>query len=522
MKNSLFLKVLELVLEEIPSGRSLVVLSDEAGSLRVRHSRGIDWEADREVCRDIVGRVVEAGQPLLIRDFGAHPLFGEHPSVRAKELASALCLPLFAGGRISGVFYMDRTVAEPRFNAGDLELFAAAAGFLNHILASTSTSGDMPRVLTQETARRGIQGGMPSWSQGEVSCPAREREAESEANVGRGKREAGSPSKLTCSPVGGGNGNGRMPLLVGQDARFLRVRTLVDRVKNSSAPVFISGESGTGKELVARTIHETGSRKTGKFVAVNCGAIPDNLLESELFGYARGAFTGAARDKVGLIEDANGGTFFLDEIGDLTFPLQAKLLRVLEDGAIRRLGETRTRTVDVRWVSATHKDLDEEVREARFREDLYYRLKIIPIELPPLRERRDDLLPLINHFAERYAREMRRPRPYFSPGALEMLFRYSWPGNVRELQNEVQRSFIMAGENNLIREEFLSSKINPRQETYSDDSRKLSGARSEFEKRFLCEALARCGYHRTRTATEIGITRQGLFKLMKKHRIEVP
>ena len=462
MKNSLFSKVLELILEEVPSGRSLVLLSGEAGGLRARLSRGIDWEVDHDVCRDIVGRAIDAGQPLLIRDFGVHPLFRGHPSVRAKGLASALCLPLLAGGRAGGAFYMDRTAAEPPFNADDLELLAAAAVFLNHILAST----------------------------------------------------------LRCAPAVGGHGNGRMPLLVGQDACFLRVRALVDRVKDSGAPVFISGESGTGKELVARTIHETGSRRSGKFVAVNCGAIPDNLLESELFGYARGAFTGAARDKVGLIEEADGGTFFLDEIGDLTFPLQAKLLRVLEDGEIRRLGETRTRTVDVRWVSATHKDLDKEVLEARFREDLYYRLKIIPIELPPLRERTDDLLPLINHFAERYAREMRRPRPYFSPGALEMLFHYPWPGNVRELQNEVQRSFVMAGENNLIREEFLSPKINPRKEAYSEDSRRLTTARSEFEKRFLREALARCGYRRTRTATEIGITRQGLFKLMKKHEIE--
>jgi len=248
MKDSLFLKVLELILEEIPSGRSLVLLASEAGGLRVRQSRGIDWETDHGVCRDIVGRAVEAGQPLLIRDFGVHPLFGGHPSVRAKGLASALCLPLLAGGRVGGAFYMDRTAAEPPFNAGDLELLAAAAGFLNYILAST----------------------------------------------------------LRCAPAGGGNGNGRMPLLVGQDARFLRVRALVDRVKNNGAPVFISGESGTGKELVARTIHEIGSRKSGKFVAVNCGAIPDNLLESELFGYARGAFTGAARDKVGPRERSSG------------------------------------------------------------------------------------------------------------------------------------------------------------------------------------------------------------------------
>jgi DNA-binding NtrC family response regulator len=299
-----------------------------------------------------------------------------------------------------------------------------------------------------------------------------------------------------------------------------RVRVLIEKVRDSDAPVFILGESGTGKELAARTIHETGRRRGGQFVAVNCGAIPENLLESELFGHARGSFTGALRDKSGLIEEAVGGTFFLDEIGDLPLALQVKLLRVLEERAIRRVGETRVRSVDVRFISATNKNIEREVALGNFREDLYYRLKIIPIELPPLRERREDVALLLAHFMDENCRSMRRPRPRFSPRALELLLAYPWPGNVRELQNEVQRCLIIAGPSPVIREEFLSPKINPGGETYSPSSHRLSVARAAFEKRFLSEALARCGYHRARTAAEVGLTRQGLFKLLRKHGLQ--
>jgi transcriptional regulator with PAS, ATPase and Fis domain len=311
-----------------------------------------------------------------------------------------------------------------------------------------------------------------------------------------------------------------MENFLGSAPSILAVRTMIEKVRDTDTPVFILGESGTGKELAARTIHETGRRRAGQFVAVNCGAIPENLLESELFGHARGAFTGAMRDKPGLVEEAAGGTFFLDEIGDLPLPLQAKLLRVLEERAVRRVGETRVRPVDVRFVSATNKDIDREVARGAFREDLYYRLKIIPIELPPLRERKEDMLLLLDHFLEAYARSMGRARPRFSPLALELLLAYPWPGNVRELQNEVQRCLVVAGDDPVIREDFLSPKINPAGETYSPASHKLSEARAEFEKRFLREALARCGGHRARTAAEVGLTRQGLFKLLRKYGLQ--
>ena len=308
--------------------------------------------------------------------------------------------------------------------------------------------------------------------------------------------------------------------ILGSAPSVLAVRTMIERVRDTDAPVFILGESGTGKELAARTIHETGRRRGGQFVAVNCGAIPENLLESELFGHARGSFTGAMRDKPGLVEEAAGGTFFLDEIGDLPFPLQAKLLRVLEEKTVRRVGETRPRPVDVRFVSATNKDIEREVACGRFREDLYYRLKIITIELPPLRERKEDLVLLLDHFTDEYARTLRRMRPRFSPLAMELLLAYPWPGNVRELQNEVQRCLIIAGDSPIIREDFLSPKVNPGGETYTPASHRLSEARAAFEKRFLREALVRCDFHRSRTAAEIGLTRQGLFKLLKKHNIE--
>lgn len=307
---------------------------------------------------------------------------------------------------------------------------------------------------------------------------------------------------------------------VGKSQDFFRVLHFIDCVKNNDVPVFIFGESGTGKEVVARTIHNSGSRKTHKFIAVNCGAIPDHLLESELFGYARGAFTGAVKDKPGLIEEANQGTFFLDEIGDLSPNLQAKLLRVIQEKEIRRIGENRMRSVDVRFISATNKDIEEEICEGRFREDLYYRLNIVSITLSPLRERREDILSLMNYLIEKYCSEFKRERVYFSPEALQLMLSYSWPGNVRELQNEIQRCLILCKENNVIREEYLSKKIRRKNKEVFVHLYDYFRAKAEFEKRFLNEALARSDFNRTRTAEEIGLSRQGLFKLMKKHGIQ--
>lgn len=221
---------------------------------------------------------------------------------------------------------------------------------------------------------------------------------------------------------------------------------LAKRVAASSSTVLINGESGTGKEVFARIIHEAGPRGSGPFVAINCSAIPENLLESELFGYAKGAFTGAEDKKIGLFEEAQKGTLFLDEIGDLSFSLQAKILRVIQERSIRRIGENQSRAIDVRIISATHKNLIEEVKEKRFREDLYFRLNVIPIHIPPLRDRRENILPLAHHFFKNFKERNHTEVNGFSKKALHYLMSHDWPGNVRELENTIERAIVLCDE----------------------------------------------------------------------------
>jgi transcriptional regulator with PAS, ATPase and Fis domain len=310
--------------------------------------------------------------------------------------------------------------------------------------------------------------------------------------------------------------------MIGSSSAMQKIIALIDKVKNISTPVFIGGESGTGKELVARNIHHLGCRRCGPFVALNCGAIPENLLESELFGYAKGAYTGACRDRKGLVEEAHRGSLFLDEIGDLSPHLQAKLLRLLQEREIRRIGENQRRRVNVRFISATNKCIEQEVEAGRFREDLYYRLKIISIELPPLRERRSDIRELADYYLDKYSRECGCPRMSLSYQALAVLSAYSWPGNVRELQNEIQRCLVFLGDRNQIEVNHLSSRIKKTVDREIPSKKDFFQARNEFEKIYVHQALARCNYNRSQTAEEIGISRQGLFKLIKKHQIEIP
>ncbi len=310
--------------------------------------------------------------------------------------------------------------------------------------------------------------------------------------------------------------------LIGKSRALLRVLALIEKFKDSSAPVFIGGESGTGKEVVARSIHRRSPRSRSRFVAVNCAALPEHLIESELFGYVRGAFTGAVRDKPGLVEEASGGSLFLDEIGDLPSHLQAKLLRLIEEREIRRVGDVRARPIDVRFISATNQNIESRVSEGAFREDLLYRLKILPVEIEPLRRRREDIIPLVDHFLDKFCVEMKRERVYLSPTAMALLQEYEWPGNVRELQGEIQRCLVLCNNTSFITERDLSTRIYPYTEPTGASPYDYFRAKADFEKRFLRQALDRFNYNRTRTAQEIGLSRQGLFKLIKKHCIEVP
>ena len=259
--------------------------------------------------------------------------------------------------------------------------------------------------------------------------------AKAEEREGLKRENARLKAEAVCrSRIGG---------MVFRSDAMARVLKLVAKVADVRSTVLLTGESGTGKELVARAIHEASSRAAAPFVAVNCGAIPESLLESELYGYKRGAFTDAHADKAGLFSEANGGTLLLDEIGELPLSLQVKLLRTLQEGTIRRLGDTKDEKVDVRVIAATLRDLEEDAKNGRFREDLFYRLNVLPIHIPPLRERREDVLLLAAHFIERVNERLGTAIEGVSPEAEKMMFAYEWPGNVRELENVIERAVVL-------------------------------------------------------------------------------
>lgn len=303
--------------------------------------------------------------------------------------------------------------------------------------------------------------------------------------------------------------------------KMLEVLRLIERVAPTDASVLIAGESGTGKELAARAIHQISPRRGGPFVPVNCAALPETLLESELFGYEKGAFTGAAAAKPGRFELADGGTLLLDEVGDMSLPTQAKLLRVLEEREIERLGGTKRIPINVRIVAATNKPLAELVRRGQFREDLYYRLAVIPIHLPPLRERPEDVPLLANHFLRAFAARHGRAVRGFAPAAMAQLQRYSWPGNVRELRNLVEQLVVLADG-----EEIGLCHLPPFIAAAGAEAVPAAGGalkarvgavQEKLEADLIRETLRRCGGNRTRAAAELGISRRSLQMKIKRY-----
>jgi len=311
--------------------------------------------------------------------------------------------------------------------------------------------------------------------------------------------------------------------IIGRSPSIVKVFELIKRVAELNVNVLIAGESGTGKELVARAVHYSGSRRDNPFVPVNCGAIPEQLMESELFGYKKGAFTGAVRDKIGLFEEADKGTIFLDEIGDLPLHLQVKLLRVIEDKMIRPLGSTEPVRIDVRIIAATNKKLEEEVAAGAFREDLFYRLNVIKITLPPLRERRIDVSPLAIHFINKYSKEMGKDVRGISPKALEILENYHYPGNVRELENIIARCVALES-SNVIRQETLPQLVTGRDyldlDTSFTSSSSLDTLLGNVEKKMIEKALGNTNGNKTEAAKLLGITLRSLRYRLAKHRME--
>jgi len=328
--------------------------------------------------------------------------------------------------------------------------------------------------------------------------------------------------------------------IIGNSKKMQDVYKMVGQIAEKDVPVLITGESGTGKELAAKAIYHHSRRKDKPFIAINCAAIPENLFESELFGYERGAFTGAERTHMGKIERCNGGTCFMDEIGDMSPSLQAKLLRVLQEGEIERLGGNRTIRVDIRIIAATNKDLDKEVREGRFREDLYWRLKVISLNLPPLRKRLEDIHDLVKYFLLRFSEEYNKPVHHISESALKRFYSYSWPGNVRELENCIRRAVLLCSGNIVTRDhlllldskdEYLLQKMNREQliERLKDKLEDIipeilslskqdihSNIIEMVEDTLITKALKECGNNQVQAAKMLGISRNTLRHRMKR------
>ena len=310
--------------------------------------------------------------------------------------------------------------------------------------------------------------------------------------------------------------------MVVESASMKAVLDLVERAAPSRAPVLIQGESGTGKELVARRLHYASDRLARPFVAVNCRAFAQGVLESELFGHEKGAFSGALSARPGCFERAHGGTLFLDEIGDIDESFQAKLLRVLQEGEVLRVGATKTRQVDVRIVSATNRELRREIHQGRFREDLFFRLNVIPVDLPPLRDRRPDVLPLARHFLARHNSESGRTYSFSKP-AQERMLEYRWPGNVRELENAVERAFVLARQQEIGPEDLLLEPIGSSDQASGRNA--ACGTLQEAVEHAVVErigaALQASRGHRGDAADSLGIDRTTLYRLIKRHRIRI-
>jgi Nif-specific regulatory protein len=436
---------------------------------RVRGGAGRDAVP---ITRSVFKKVVAERAAVLAAD--ARRDVGESASMMAAHITSTIGVPLWQGDEIIGVLQVDNRDASGVFRDRDLDVLALLAQAASGALAHARLYARLR--VAEENSRK--------------------------ENVYLKRREASR----------------REGAIIGDAPTMKRLFDQLRKVVNTRVTVLIEGETGTGKELIASAVHYWSDRREKLFVAQNCAAMPENLLESELFGHKKGSFTGATEDKKGLFELADGGTLFLDEVGEMPLSLQAKLLRALQEGEIRPVGGAKTIRVDTRIVAATNRDLEKEVAEGRFREDLFYRLKVFPIRVPALRERSEDVPLLAAHFLKKYSQEFGRAVGGFSQQSMEMLRSYKWPGNVRELENEVQRLVIQIDDASFVQPEHLSPKIR-QVENILDRVHPTKGTLKEMmdqvEKWILVEALKDHGNNKSQTARTLGITREGLHKKLK-------
>jgi len=477
--------VLRIMHEELSMRRATVTLHDpETGQLSINASYGLTAEEKRRgvyrLGEGVTGRIFQTGEPYFVPDIDNEPLFLNKTGSRniRRGMISFIGVPIILHGDPIGVLNVDRLF-------GDEVSFDEDVGFLKVVATLIAQFISLnEKILEREAVLR---------------------------------RENTSLKYQIAK-------NNKGPYIVGQSSSMVEVQRKMEKVSPTKATVLLLGESGVGKTLIARIIHELSERKSHPFIKVNCASIPENLLESELFGHVKGAFTGATSNRPGRFEEAHSGTIFLDEIGELPIGLQSKLLRVLQEKEMERIGSNRTRTVDVRILAATNRDLADLVERGKFRLDLYYRLNVFPLRVPPLRERKEDITGLLNHFLSKMAQDYGRAI-IFTPTALEALIRYDWPGNVREMQNLIERLVIMS-DSERIDLDFLQSYLTPKQTATAPESLHVTNtvarpmSLKEFERNEVIGALERNEWLQYKAAEALGLTPRQMGYRVKKFGLE--
>ena len=463
----IFKTLLDAVISLCGASKGFLIHVD-GDSIHIPAARNIDRVdvgTDRaQVSDSVIARVLKERRAIIISDALNDTVLGQSKSVLDLRLSSVMCVPLMARNNLIGVLYLGNEGLEGLFDLDDLELlkiFAAQAGLILH----NALLLDELRVENEDLAR--------------------------DVQAGTG--------------LGG--------TMIGNDPSMIALFRTIAKVAPTDLSVLVTGETGTGKELVAREAHQRSNRRDGPFVSINCGAIPENLLESELFGHKKGAFTGAVSDKQGKFEDANGGTLFLDEIGEMPMNLQVKLLRVLQEREIERVGEGKARPVDIRVVSATNKELGAEITAGRFREDLFYRLNELVIALPPLRDRGDDVILIAKHLFKRFVRLYSSKTGGFTLDATEAMRRYVWPGNVRQLENRIKKALVLS------EGAFLSpADLGFGDEQPADTPRwqALADAKESFQQRYIKDCLEAHSWNKAATARALDVDPRTIFRYIEK------
>ncbi len=457
-------QLLDLIFEVIPAGRGAILLSEGSGQefsclyAKTRHAAQPQLV---RVSRTIARQVMKENVAILGVDVPASGALRDVESLVAAEVRSLLCVPLSVFQRMIGCIYLDSTNAANRFHEDHLQLMAAVAG----ISAVALDNARRQQWLEQENQR--------------LTMEVRQDQS-----------------------------------LIGEGAKMKEIFQFLGRVAPTESTVLIEGESGTGKELAAKALHRSSPRASKPFVAINCAAIPETLLESDLFGHERGAFTGAASQKKGRLEVADGGVVFLDEIGDLAPSLQVKLLRVLQEREFERVGGTHPIKIDIRLVAATNRDLNEAVKQGEFRQDLYYRLAVVKLTMPPLRDRREDIPMLTRHFVQKHAKKCKVKAKPISREAMAALVNYEWPGNVRELENAIERALVMGSSDMVLLEDLPESLL---EQSAPDEVQegKYHASVKQLKKHLIVDAVGQTGGNYVEAAGILGVHPNYLHRLIR-------